>query len=101
MGRDDRQRLPSPEGASTAAYDRFGRRIQTGDLLILLNQGTILWRVKGTAPVLSPQAPPGMVAVQLVAIFEQGVQGGAPIPDFVVARSVEPDAKAPRVAAES
>lgn len=70
----------------TQAYDRFGRVLQAGDLVILLEKGPIVWRVQEVRPVLSPQAPPGVVEISLVAIFATGAPGGTPIGDLIKVR---------------
>lgn len=92
MGRDEDlnpRRQVASGMARTAAYDRFGRMIHSGDLVVMLNQGTIMWRVQETKPVMAPNAPPGMVEVSLVAVFVQGVPGGTPLSDLVLVRSSE------------
>lgn len=89
MGRDETLN-PHNQGQPlirTAAYDRLGRILASGDLVVLLNQGTILWRVQETKPNLNPAAPPGLVELSLVAVFAQGVPGGTPIGDIVRVRS--------------
>lgn len=68
---------------SSKAYDRFGRELSEGDLVVQLTQGTIIWRVTRAAPSLSAQAPAGMVELELIAVSASGVPGGQPLGDLV------------------
>lgn len=74
---------------STKLYDRFRHEIHEGDLVHLLGRSDVMWRVQKCAPALAPNAPPGMVELQLVAVFALGLPGGQPITDMVKVQGVE------------
>jgi hypothetical protein len=67
-------------------YDRFGRQIGAGDLVMLPMTGDIMWRVTETKPIMDPKAPPGLVQMTLAAVMIEGVQGGVPQPALVKLR---------------
>lgn len=89
MGRDEARnpRNQAPVLARTAAYDRLNRQIGSGDLVVLLSGATTIWKVVSTKPVMAPNAPPGLVEIQLAASFIQGVPGGTPIGDILIVRT--------------
>ena len=105
MGRDERQSRfnqwrREEQVSKTSAYDRFGREIREGDVIHLIGKGDLFWRVAKVSPVLTPQAPPGMVEIHLTAAFITGVPGGQPIGDVIkcVDAQEAEEAKAQRVA---
>ena len=69
-------------------YDRFGRLIQKGDLVLLIEKRDIFWKVVEVKPILDPtlidpraQAKP--VQITLVTSFATVVPGGTPIGDLL------------------
>lgn len=93
MGRDARispfNKWKQAEAVSTTQiYDRLGRLIQTGDVVHILNKTDVFWKVTGCAPVMDPTAPPGLVQVQLVAVFSPSIPGGQRVTDLVKVQDV-------------
>lgn len=80
------RRAAPPPPASTTILDRFGRPLQPGDLILLLQGGSTIWQVMACTPILDPQAPGGLLRLSLRATWEGGVQGGQPFLDLVKVR---------------
>lgn len=68
-------------------YDHFMREVQEGDIVFLPGKQDTFWRISKIAPVLRPDAPPGLMEVTLVAAFVTGLPGGAPIMDMIRLRT--------------
>lgn len=67
-------------------YDQFARPVGIGDMVCLGNHPGEIFRVSVIKPVLRPDAPPGVVEVQLVQVVVQGMQGGVPVMGLVKVR---------------
>lgn len=68
------------------AYDRMGRQIQQGDLVILPHVGDIMWRVTETKPLLDPRVQPGTLQMTLAAVMVEAFPGGVPLPGVIKIR---------------
>jgi hypothetical protein len=60
------------------ALDRFGKKIEPGDLLMLRTDVDLLFTVLEVGPSLDRNGPPGLMNVKLTATFELKTQGGIP-----------------------
>ena len=88
MGRDERANpfgaWKQPAGMSKSqTYDRNGRELGVGDVVHILGKGDIMWRVTDLHPIMDPKAPPGLIEIQLAAVFVTGVPGGQRVSDLI------------------
>lgn len=72
-----------------AVLDARGRALQEGDEVFLAVQGPIYFRIATIVPNLHPQAPPGMMKVDLGSIISFAAQKGVINPEFVRVRTAE------------
>jgi hypothetical protein len=94
MGRDARRspfngfRRTSDAPSMARSFDRFGRELQVGDIVLLTAgaKSDIQWRVAKIGPSLHPQAPAGMLELHLIATLATGVEGGKTIADLIKVR---------------
>ena len=77
-------------GTAVAAqiYDRFGREIGVGDILLVSTEQIRFWQVQEVRPALEPGIPAGMVHLVLTAVFASAVKGGQAIGDLVKVQDV-------------
>lgn len=83
--------------AKTQTCDRYGRVVQSGDVVHLIAKQDIMWKVVHVKPILDAKAPPGLVEIALVASFVTGVPGGMPVADMIKVRDASEFAPPPEV----
>lgn len=89
-----RKFLTALSAGQAAAVDRFNRKIEVGQKLLVSTPVDLVFDVVGIAPVLDPQAPPGLINVQVTVTVPITVQANRPAQNVIIIGEAAPQATA-------
>ena len=86
--------LTALSAGQAAPVDRFNRKIEVGQKILLSTPVDLVFDVVGIAPVLDPQAPPGLINVQVTVTVPITCQANRPAQNVVIIGEGQPQAAA-------
>ena len=84
--------LTALSAGQAAPVDRFNRKIEVGQKILLSTPVDLVFDVVGIAPVLDPQAPPGLINVQVTVTIPITCQANRPAQNVVIIGETQPSA---------
>lgn len=90
MQAESRRFLSALSAGQAGARDRFNNIIEGGQKLLYKTPYDLIFDVVSVAPVLDPQAPPGMMDVMLTVTFPLRVMANQANPGAVIVAKAQP-----------
>ncbi len=80
----DKALLRQFQSGSLAALDAFGRPLEIQDDVLYQPPSALIYKIMAAAPILDPQAPPGLLQLTLVCTVPVNVMSGQPTPNLML-----------------